>query len=59
MKLLDYKINIEFIQIKSPPYSPDLNRIEMMWADLEQHVRKRLFTSINEVMEAVKDLMSK
>ncbi|RNA38623.1 Transposable element Tcb1 transposase [Brachionus plicatilis] len=33
------------VWIKSPPKSPDLNAIELMWNELKQHVRKRMILS--------------
>ena len=52
-KNLLQELNINWIQ--SPPYSPDFNPIEMVWADLKRHVRKSLCTSIDDVMAHVSD----
>jgi hypothetical protein len=39
--------------IKWPPYSPDLNPIENLWADLKKRVEKRNPTKVEELKEAV------
>lgn len=40
--------------IKWPPYSPDLNPIENLWADLKKRVEKHNATNVEELEEAVK-----
>lgn len=42
-----------FKKIKSPPKSPDLNPIELLWSDLKRYVRKQLCKNSDEVIEAV------
>ena len=39
--------------IKWPPYSPDLNPIENLWADLKKRVEKRNAKNVAELKEAV------
>lgn len=38
---------------KSPPQSPDLNPIEMLWSDLKRFIRKQQCRSITEVTNAI------
>ena len=51
--------NIGVNWIQSPPYSPDLNPIEWVWADLKRYVRKARCTCENDVMMAVKEIQNK
>jgi len=39
--------------VRSPPYSPDLNPIEWMWADLKRYVRRRRCSTEDELVEAI------
>ena len=41
------------LKIKSPPKSPDLNPIEMLWNPLKNVIRKKFCRTIDEVVEAV------
>jgi transposase len=45
--------------MKSPPNSPDLNQIELVWHDLKQHVRKCRCTSEKEIIQACKEFQNK
>ena len=42
-----------FIKNFSPPYSPDLNPIEMMWADLKRYVRSKFCKSKRDVLKYI------
>ena len=45
---------IKDFMITWPPYSPDLNPIENLWADLKKRVEKRNATNVEELEAAVK-----
>ena len=45
--------------MKSPPRSPDLNPIELVWHDLKQHVRKCRCTSEIEIIQACQEFQNK
>jgi len=50
---LETTLCIKDYLIKWPPYSPDLNPIENLWADLKKRVEKHNCTSVEELKEAV------
>ena len=37
-------------KIKIPPYSPDINIIELVWADLKKYIRKRVCKNKHELI---------
>ena len=39
----------------APAQSPDLNPIELVWADMKRTIRKRFCTNREEVIEAIGD----
>ena len=45
--------------MRSPPKSPDLNPIELVWADMKKFVRKQRCKTINDVIKAVKHFWKK
>jgi transposase len=45
--------------MKSPPRSPDLNPIELVWADLKKYVRMQRCVSEYDAINAVKRFWSK
>jgi transposase len=45
--------------MKSPPSSPDLNPIELVWHDLKQHVRKCRCTTEKEIIQACQEFQNK
>ena len=50
--------NIRFIYL--PPYSPELNPVEKLWAWLRKHVcRNRLFESLNHLMDEIESALNK
>jgi hypothetical protein len=51
---LERELCIKDYILKWPPYSPDLNPIENLWADLKKRVEKHNCTNVKELEEAVK-----
>ena len=43
----------KIIWAKSPPQSPDLNPIEMLWADTKRFIRKQCCWNITDVQNAI------
>jgi transposase len=39
--------------VKLPPYSPDINVIELVWAELKRFLRKKLLKSKQEIANRV------
>ena len=53
---LDVPENIEIVLL--PPYSPELNPVERLWAWLKRHaLRNRLMHTLDEVMDSLEDAM--
>ncbi len=42
-----------FLKIRSPPYSPDLNPIELVWADMKRFIRKSPLSSPKDIVTAI------
>jgi transposase len=51
---LERDLYIKDFILKWPPYSPDLNPIENLWADLKKRVEKRNANTVEELEAAVK-----
>jgi transposase len=51
---LERELCIKDFCIRWPPYSPDLNPIENLWADLKKRVEKHNCTTVEELTAAVK-----
>jgi hypothetical protein len=51
---LERELCIKDYIIKWPPYSPDLNPIENLWADLKKRVERHNCTNVKELEEAVR-----
>jgi len=43
--------NFKYYKVKLPPYSPDINVIELVWAELKRFLRKRMLTTKQEVVD--------
>ena len=43
--------NFKYYKVKLPPYSPDINIIELVWAELKRFLRKRMLTTKQEVVD--------
>ena len=52
MQLLEKHVEV----LKWPPYSPDLNPIDNLWAILKRKVAKRRASSLDELQEAIIDI---
>lgn len=48
----DYNTTLYFL----PPYSPELNRIEMLWKQMKYHWRKFTWMSTDQIIEWVEDV---
>ena len=59
LKYLKNLIDYIYYQLKAPPYSPDLNPIEWVWADLKKFIRKCRCTSEEEVFQALDEFQNK
>ena len=55
-EVLEYMNDEEIEILHWPPYSPDLNCIENIWAYLKMKVRARNPTSVEEMTEVVTDI---
>lgn len=53
----DIPKNIAFIKI--PPYSPELNHSEKIWAYIKQSYKNRVFENLNNVKQWLYDFVSK
>lgn len=42
-----------FSQVKLPPYSPDINIIELVWAELKRFLRKKFLKTKQEIADRV------
>jgi len=51
------KLGIELVRM--PPYQPQLNPVEEVWRQLNQHLANRLFFTLEEVAEAIKEFFEK
>ena len=51
---LERELCIKDYIIKWPPYSPDLNPIENLWADLKKRVERHNCPNVKDLEEAVK-----
>ena len=45
----------DILWLKSPPKSPDLNPIEMVWSDMKRYVRSQFCKTDLEVVDAIED----
>jgi transposase len=45
--------SLNLMQIKAPANSPDLNPIELVWADMKREIRSKMCTSLDEIKEAI------
>jgi len=43
-----------FLKVKLPPYSPDINVIELVWAELKRFLRKKYLKTKQEIANRVK-----
>lgn len=46
------------IPVCQPPYSPELNPIERFWQFLKSQIKGRLFNTLDELREALNDVLS-
>ena len=44
-----------YIQFKIPPYSPDINIIENIWASMKKYVRKESCSTVEEIKTRIVD----
>ena len=49
--------NGEVIVIFLPPYSPDLNPVEMLWREFKRYVANKLYTSMDDMTEAMDQML--
>ena len=40
-------------KVKSPAQSPDLNPIEILWADLKRYIRSKMCSSLTEIIQSI------
>ncbi len=57
--LKDYDIPENIEPLRIPPYSPELNPYEKMWAYIKQSYKNKLFKSLKDIQEWLANFISK
>ncbi len=57
--LKDYDIPENIVLLRIPPYSPELNPSEKMWAYIKQSYKNKLFESLKDIQEWLANFISK
>ena len=52
-------MDIYLKKIRTPPYSPDINVIEMVWANLKRYIREKCPKSLHELIKFIRKFENK
>ena len=52
-------MDIYLKKIRTPPYSPDINVIEMVWANLKRYIREKCPKSLHELIKCIRKFENK
>jgi transposase len=55
---LTFNIYKDLLKIRAPPYSPDLNPIKMVWADMKKYIASQMCESIEQVSLAISEYLA-
>jgi transposase len=58
VKATTAKLNAEEVLVYLPPYSPDLNPIELAWSKIKHYLRKARARTVDELYQAISQALT-